>query len=167
MLSSHLDPAKILRALNTEPELRYVLIGGLAVATHGGTRLTNDVDLAVAFDVQNRGRLVRALAPLNPRPPRLAPGAGWIWDEISIRPPWSIFETDAGRLDLIVTLPGVDSFEGLFRRSGVVRQGDLEVRVASIDDLIAMKRVADRDRDRDDVNQLLEIQRGLRDRGEA
>jgi hypothetical protein len=136
----------------------------MAVAAYGGTRLTDDIDLAIAFDVENRRAAVRALATLNPRPPRLAPGADWVWDEFSLRSPWSIFETDAGRVDLIVRLPGVDSFGGLFERSEVHDVGGHRLRIASITDLMAMKAAAARDRDRDDYNQLRAI---LELRGES
>ena len=154
-----LDLGKLLSHLNAEPDLRYVLVGGMAVAGHGGTRLTEDIDLAIAFDLDNRRRIVQALAPLNPRPGRLAKGAAWVWDELCVRAPWSIFDTDAGRVDLIIRLPGIDSFDGLYERSEVHEIAGGTVRLASISDLLAMKREADRDRDRDDVNQLLAIQR--------
>lgn len=154
-----LDIEKLLRALNAEPGLRYVLIGGLAVSAHGGTRLTRDIDLAIAFDVENRKRIVRALAPLNPRPERLSPNAPWVWDELCVRAPWSIFVTDAGRVDLVVRLAGIDSFNGLYERSETHPFTDGEIRIASIEDLIAIKRETNRDRDRDDSNQLLAIQK--------
>ncbi|MGV3616046.1 MAG: hypothetical protein ACO1SV_11990 [Fimbriimonas sp.] len=155
---SPLDLERLLHCLNAEPELRYVLVGGLAVAAHGGTRLTEDIDIAVAYDAENRRHVVHALAPLRPRPSRSAPGAEWVWDELSIRAPWSVFDTDAGRIDLIVRLRGVDSFEGLFARSEVHGVMGHEIRVAAIEDLLAMKREANRDRDRDDINQLLALQ---------
>lgn len=95
-LASHLDAEG----------LRYVLIGGMAVMIHGGTRVTLDADIAIAFDLENRRRLVEALAPIHPRPMRLAEGAAWVWDEKCIRPPWSIFMADAGWLDLSSAYPG-------------------------------------------------------------
>ncbi len=119
-----LDLPTIARHLDAEG-LRYVLVGGMAVMVHGGTRVTDDVDFAVAFDLENRKRLVAALAPLNPRSMRLASGAAWEWNEKCVRAPWSIFMTDAGRGDLIIRLPGVeDGFEGLYaRRNGARRTG--------------------------------------------
>ena len=156
-----LDFERIAEHLDKE-DLRYVLIGGMAVAIHGGTRITHDADIAIAYDCENRSRLVSALAPLNPRPVRLAAGAAWEWDEKCLRAPWSIFRTDAGRIDLIVRLPGIDDgFEGLYARSVVRVARRTRVRLASIDDLLAMKEVADRDKDREDVRQLRAIKRLL------
>lgn len=152
-----LDFERIARHLDAEG-LRYVLIGGMAVTLHGGTRITHDADLAIASDLENRRRLVAALAPLRPRPMRLAQGAAWEWDERCVRAPWSIFETDAGRIDLIVRLPGIDDgFEGLYARSELRRSRGIAVRLASIDDLLAMKGEADRE----DERQLRAIKRLL------
>ena len=154
-----LDLAQIAKLLDSEG-LRYVLIGGMAVTIHGGTRITHDADLAIAFDLDNRKRLVDALAPLNPRPMRLASGAAWVWDEKCVRAPWTIFQTDAGRVDLIIRLPGIeDGFEGLYARSTWREADGIRVRLASIEDLLAMKSKAGRDKDREDERQLRAIQR--------
>ena len=156
-----LDFERIAEHLDTEG-LRYVLIGGMAVAIHGGTRITHDADVTIAYDLENRTRLVSALAPLNPRPMRLAPNAAWEWDEKCLRAPWSIFQTDAGRVDLIIRLPGLpDGFEGLYERSVVRMAREIRVRLASIDDLLTMKMEADRDKDQEDVRQLRAIKRLL------
>ena len=158
-----LDFAQIAKSLDVEG-LRYVLVGGMAVTIHGGTRITHDADIAIAFDLQNRRRLVQALAPLHPRPMRLASGAAWEWDEKCLRAPWSIFQTDAGRVDLIVRLPGVEGgFEGLYARAEWREAEGTGVRLASIDDLLAMKGEANRDKDREDERQLRAIQRLLQD----
>jgi hypothetical protein len=146
MLGEPPDLSAISRALQAE-SVAYVLIGGLALAMHGGQYTTFDADLAIAFDPENRSKLVKALRPVNPRPMRLTPGANWIWDELCIRQPWSIFQTDVGRVDLIIRLPGVDSFQGLFDRSVLFDIDNAVVRVASIDDLISLKKQSDRPKD--------------------
>lgn len=153
------DLPRLAKHLDAEG-LRYVLVGGLAVAVHGGTRHTFDADLAVAFDLDNRKRLAVALAPLHPRPMRLAPGAAWEWDEKCVRAPWTIFMTDAGRVDLIIRLPGIeDGFDGLYARSEWREADGIGLRLASIEDLLKMKGAADRDKDREDERQLRAIQR--------
>jgi hypothetical protein len=56
-----LDAERILRAL-TEHGVEYVLIGGLAVQTHGHVRTTNDADLIPAPDPANLKRLAPRFA---------------------------------------------------------------------------------------------------------
>ena len=57
------DVVRICRALN-EAGAKYVLIGGLAVIVHGGTRFTKDVDLLVDDAPDNIARVKLALAVL-------------------------------------------------------------------------------------------------------
>ena len=67
------------------------------------------------------------------------------------------FRTTAGDVDLMLVLPGVDSFEGLLARSMVVELQGRRVRVASVADIIAMKRVAGRPKDLDHIEELEEL----------
>lgn len=150
----------LVSALNSE-SVEYVLIGGLAVIAHGADRATKDIDIAIAFDVENRHRLVKALEPLHPRPLRLAEGAAWVWDVFCIRGPWTILETDAGRVDLIVRTPGVDSFSDLFERAMMVDYFGVDLRLVSLDDLMRMKAAATRDVDVWDLHALQAVKRIL------
>lgn len=61
-----LDAERILRAL-AEHGVDYVLIGGLAVQTHGHVRTTNDADLIPAPNPANMRRLAAALRSLEAR----------------------------------------------------------------------------------------------------
>jgi predicted nucleotidyltransferase len=73
-------------------------------------------------------------------------------------------ETDVGAVDLLGDITGVSSFEDLWER--VVEMdlgGGLSVRVASLDDLIAMKRAADRPKDRLHLMELEALRRLVRE----
>lgn len=59
-------------------------------------------------------------------------------------------------VDLFVESPL--PFEGLWERAEVMRIGGTEVRVASISDLVRMKRAVGRPRDVEDVERLREIE---------
>ena len=50
-----------LKSLN-DHDVRYLLIGGFAVAYHGYPRATDDIDVWVARDPENAERLVRAIS---------------------------------------------------------------------------------------------------------
>lgn len=57
------DLVRICRALN-EAGARYVLIGGFAVAAHGASRFTKDIDFLIDDDPGNVARVKRALGVL-------------------------------------------------------------------------------------------------------
>jgi hypothetical protein len=84
---------------------------------------------------------------------------GFVWDEFWIRGPWSIFKTALGRVDVLVSLPGIDSFEGLYSRSELIDLEGVAVRVACLDDLISMKQASDRPKDKIHLMELLAIKK--------
>lgn len=56
-------------------------------------------------------------------------------------------KTDVGEIDILPLPAGIDSFEGLWERSVEMDLGGFMVRVASLEDLAAMKRAANRPKD--------------------
>ena len=144
---------ELLKSLVSE-QVRFVIVGGIAMVLHGSSSVTFDLDLAVSLDAENESAAVRAIAPFGPRPPHYPAGLGFVWDERSFTGAVVHLNTDIGPLDLLRVLPKIDSFEGLWNRSELREIGDLEVRVASIDDLIAMKQAANRPKDQEHIRQL-------------
>lgn len=57
------DVLDLARRLNRHG-VRYVLVGGYALAAHGLVRMTTDIDIAVAPDADNNRRWVAAMAEL-------------------------------------------------------------------------------------------------------
>ena len=57
----------IVAALN-ENQVRYLIVGGLAVVAHGYVRFTADVDLLLSVETENLKRAVAALKLLGYRP---------------------------------------------------------------------------------------------------
>ncbi len=74
-------------------------------------------------------------------------------------------QTDLGDFDILAEPEGIDNFEGLWERATYLPLFGLQVRVASLEDLIAMKRAANRPKDQLHVLELLEIQKLLREEG--
>src|SRR5437667_11491188 len=64
------DVEAILRALN-DADVRYLIVGGLAVVAHGYVRYTADVDLVLDLERDNALRAMKALDAIAYRP--LAP----------------------------------------------------------------------------------------------
>ena len=144
---------KLIRSLD-ENEVRFVIVGGIAMVLHGSDYSTVDSDFAVADDSEVTEPLVRALAGFNPRPTHFSPGTPFVWDARSIFGAVISLSTDAGDVDLLRVLPGVDSFDGLMDRSVVRRIFGMDVHVASIQDLIAMKKAANRPKDLNHISEL-------------
>lgn len=145
-----LDAERILRAL-AEHGVDYVLIGGLAVQTHGHVRTTNDADLIPAPNPANLKRLASALRALDAR----VLNAGEEDTEVDAKmlPRATIwqFVTRDGGIDVMHEVPGGRSYAELSDRALHVRLGDVDVPVVDLDDLIRMKLARGRPVDLADV----------------
>lgn len=145
-----LDAERILRAL-AEHDVEYVLIGGLAVQTHGHVRTTNDADLIPAPDPANLGRLAAALRQLEARV--LNPGQEATPIDAKMLPRATIwqFATRDGGIDVMHQVPGGRSYAELSEQSLHVQLGGIDIPVVSLDDLIQMKLARGRPIDLADV----------------
>jgi hypothetical protein len=145
-----LDAERILRAL-AEYGVEYVLIGGLAVQTHGHVRTTNDADLIPAPQPANLERLALALRSLDARV--LNPGQEDVAIDAKMLPAATIwqFVTRDGGIDVLHEVPGGRPYGELSARALRVTLGDIEVPVVDLDDLIQMKLARGRPVDLADV----------------
>jgi hypothetical protein len=150
-----LDAERILRALD-ENEVDYVLVGGLAVQTHGHMRTTFDIDIVGGPERSNLARLATALNALGARV--LNPGSEDLPIDAAMLPRATLwqFATPHGVIDVIHDAPGMPSYEDLRARALEVHLGDVPVAVAGRDDLIRMKRARGRPVDLDDLAALTE-----------
>ena len=155
----------IVRSLN-EGNVRYLIAGGLAVNAHGYIRLTQDVDLVIALDPANIGRAFEMLANLGYKP--AVPVTAKQFADSALREQWIRdkgmkvlnFFSDRHRetsVDVFVTEPFHFERESMKAMQGELAPG-LNVRFVSLPTLIAMKEVANRPRDIDDVQHLKWIQ---------
>ena len=147
-----------------------MVVGGVATVLHGHARLTADVDLILDLEEEAAAKAVHALTAygLRPRvpvnPEEFADARirrGWVRDKgMQV---FSFFKPDEPLLSVDVFVDHPIEFEGLHERSETCRIGSCPVRIASIPDLVRLKRLADRPRDREDIARLEEI---LRIKGE-
>lgn len=139
---------QILKTL-LDAQVRFVIIGGLASQVHGSPSLTGDVDICFALDGDNLHRLSDALASLAAVRRGLVEGIPAPIDHRALRA-GDVFalSTRFGDLDLLAHPDPQLDFEKLRSRSIVAEIFGMEVRVASLEDLMAMKRAAGRPKDR-------------------
>lgn len=143
-----------------EAGISVVLIGGVALAAHGSSYATQDVDFAYAVDTDNVERLATFLPTIHARVSgRPANDAFIITPDTLRKVRFLNLYTDLGEVDLLREIAGVDSFDGLWERALPMDFGGLIVRVASIDDLIAMKRASNRPKDQAHIYELLAIKK--------
>jgi predicted nucleotidyltransferase len=140
----------------------FVVIGGVAVIGHGSTRTTRDVDFVAATDADNLARLEAALRDLDAE--LWGVDAHLLGIDLDARTLADggnfTLVTRAGGLDFFNEVPGGAPYDAVRARSVVADLGDgLEIRVAGIDDLLAMKRAAGRPRDLEDIATLTHIER--------
>ena len=144
--------------------MQFLVIGGIAARILGSPTVTRDLDICYARDRQNLERLAAVLRELHASlrdveqevPFQLDARTLALGDHLT-------FVTDAGDLDIFGTPSGVGGFDELARNATEIDLDGLRVKVASIDDLIRMKRAAGRPKDRVE----LEILGALRDEIDA
>jgi hypothetical protein len=151
------DLAKLLRALVSHG-VDFVVIGGMAGISRGSNYPSFDLDVAYTRDRANVSRLVDALAELDVR---LRGGPDDLPFQLDARTIENganfTFATPHGDLDVLGDVAGIGSYESLRAGSDEKEISGIPVRVASIDHLIAMKRAANRTKDRLMVEEYIAI----------
>ncbi len=121
-------------------DVRYLVIGGYAVAFHDRPRTTKDLDVLLDPEPTNVERAARALTEFG-APESVAR------DLIAAAPDEIVwFGTPPARVDLLKSAPGVD-FGAAYARRVEQRWAGATASIISLEDLIASKRAAGRDRD--------------------
>ncbi|MGB7588802.1 MAG: hypothetical protein WBM00_08850 [Solirubrobacterales bacterium] len=141
-------------------EVRFVLIGGLAVNAWGYVRGTGDVDIVPDPSAENLAKLDAVLKRLNGKVEGpgglLAPEAISTFLKAGDR---TLVTTDLGHVDILQGHPQVPAFAALDSEATDVEMDGLVVRVCSLEHLVSMKRASERARDRDDIEALEAAQR--------
>ena len=142
------DPFAALRAL-VAGRVRFVIIGGIAGRLWGSPTVTNDLDICYARDPANLKRLAGVLTGLHARLRGVDGDVRFEIDEraLALGDQFTMV-TDAGNLDVLGTPAGTRGFEELMRTAVRVDLDGLMVHVASLEDLIDMKRATGRLKDR-------------------
>ncbi len=150
-----LDAERILETL-AQHDVDYVIVGGLAVQTHGHVRTTVDIDVFPRPEPANLARLADALNALDARV--LNPGSEGVPIDARTLPRATLwqFATRHGAVDVLLDAPGAPRYGDLRKRALEVSLGELKLAIAGRDDLISMKRASGRPVDLEDIAALTE-----------
>lgn len=140
------DFLELLRAFEKH-SVRYVIIGGYAVGIHAEPRYTKALDILMEASTVNANRMLKALAEFG------APVDNLSRQDLATPGLLYIFGVPPLRVDILNRIKGAD-VTGVVKRGKKIAVSDTVLRVASIDDLIALKKIAGRPQDKADIAKL-------------
>ncbi len=160
------DFLNVFKQLN-DHKIAYVLVGGLAVVLHGYNRFTSDIDLVLDLSPENCRNAINAFTSVGfiPR----VPVTPTDFADTNTRENWikekglTVFSmyfkaNPLIGIDLFVREPM--PFSDLYERAEIKDLAGVQIRVASIDDLIIIKTEANREKDLEDIKFLKTLKDG-------
>ena len=165
MSAPRFDPFRALEVL-TRHEVRFVVVGAFSAVVQGYPLPTYDLDVTPARGRANLERLVPALVELDaqlrlPRDERLPFALDVRMLEQSET--WTL-ATNAGPLDLVFAPAGTHGYDDLRRDAVEETVGGTRVLLASLRDVIRMKRASNRAKDQAQIPALAETLERVRER---
>ncbi len=143
--------------------VRYVLIGGVAMGIQASAIVTQDVDVAYDRAPENLRQIVNALRSAHPRLRGASGEAPFRFDERTLKNGLNFtLVTDLGDLDLLGTVAGFKDFDELVGYAERTKVFGVDVDVLGLEGLIIAKRAAARTKDLahlPELEALLEAQR--------
>jgi hypothetical protein len=134
----------------------FVVVGGIAGLAHGSAYPTFDLDVAYSRERPNLERLARALRELDVTLRGAPPDLPFQVDAQTLENGANFtFDSPYGKFDALGDVKGSGGFERLRSESLLRSIEGVEVRIASLDRLIEMKRAADRPKDRNMVEEYI------------
>jgi hypothetical protein len=147
-------PAALIGAL-VRAGVDFVVIGGVAVVVQASPRFTRDLDISYATDIANLERLGTLLVALDARLRGAEDDLPFSPDARTLRHAQMLtLTTRDGDLDLLVNPPGSPGYPALRRHADIVDLDGDSVRIASLEDLVEMKRAVGRPQDEVDIESL-------------
>lgn len=150
----------IFQALN-DAEIRYIVVGGIAVNLHGVERATADVDLVVYLERENLLRFAKVMTSLGYRPK--VPVKAEAFADEELREQWITekhmlvfsfinLKEPLELIDVLVRHPL--PFESMYKNRVQQKALGTIIPIAGLEDLIELKRAAGRPKDLFDLGLL-------------
>ncbi len=143
----------------SEAEVDFVIVGGVAIRSHGGNYITEDLDICYLRTTDNLKKIAAVLGPLNPRPRNFPKELPYVFDWSTLQHGTNFtFETAMGDVDLLGEVKGLGVYDDLLDDSITVELDDYKTKILSIPALIVAKRAADRPKDQAGLQVLYALQ---------
>lgn len=149
-------------------KVRYLIAGGLAVNLYGVPRVTQDIDIIIAMDRENVLKITSLLKELSyvPRLPvspddLTNPDKVKDWIENKNLKAFSFYHKNENYKVIDIVLVHPLDFEKSFKNRTVKRAKDIDIYLASIDDVIKMKEFSGRSQDLSDIEMLNKVRKYL------
>ena len=146
LLLANRDFREFVELLNSNG-VKYLIVGGHAVAVHGYPRFTGDLDVWIATDPENTVHVAKVLSDFGF-------GSLKFTAEDFARPGYAIqLGRPPYRIDILTSIDAV-AFSRAYRRRRTVRAGSLAIPFIGLKDLLKNKRATGRTQDLADVENL-------------
>lgn len=132
----------------------FLVVGGYAVIYHGYVRATGDMDIWLRPTNENKLKLVDVFRKLDFDPDGIKRIKERDFSEVVI----FHIGNEPERIDFLSKVPGVNFEEAFKQRKSLIVKGR-DIPFLHFNDLIASKLVANRLKDRADVEQLMKVKR--------
>lgn len=145
-------------------QVDYLIVGGLALNLHGIPRVTQDIDFILNFSKENILKAVDVLEKLgyspsinvNPRdlavPEKVAE---WVSKKNMIA--FSLHHKSENYKVIDIVISHNLDFEDSFKNAIIKKVNNIEIFIASIDDIIKMKQETGREQDKSDIEMLMKV----------
>lgn len=151
--------------------VRYLITGGLAVNLYGVPRVTQDVDIVIAMDRENVLKITSLLKKLG-YVPRLPVNPDDLansdkvkdWIENKNLKAFCFYHKNENYKVIDIVLVHPLDFEKSFKTRVVKRVKDIDIYLATIDDVVKMKEFSGRSQDLSDIEMLNKVRKYLEEK---
>ena len=141
------DFKELLKLFNAH-KVKYLIVGGYALAYHGAPRYTGDIDLFVKADIENALNILKALREFGFGSVGLKPE--------DFKSPDKVIQLGYPpvRIDIITSISGISSWDEAFKECDKGKYDDVPVCYIGRDHYVLNKRTSGRKKDLADLEAL-------------
>jgi len=159
-----MNPYKQIFSKLNKAKIDYIIVGGVAVNLHGYSRFTGDVDILLALDSENLQKMDNLMRKIG-YTERLPVKVTSLDDEKQVEKwikekgmtAYTFVSEKMPQLDIDILVENSINFQKFFINQVKVEAWGIELPVISINELIKMKKDANRPQDLQDIKMLVEL----------